>query len=177
MSDQIEKYSLRKSQAELFHLPCQSVIPITPMTRSRIAQIIENGKSLLKEAPSTATGVIIAQTPITTIRLKIFEPVTLLTAMCIVVCYRRDYADCSFRSDVPIATIVSPMISDGTLNRFATLELPSTNRSAPFTRNTNPATRHSKHYNKWCFINKFFHCVSSSFTIFVYILLYINIFT
>ena len=113
------------------------------MTRSRIAQIIENGKSLLKEAPSTATGVIIAQTPITTIRLKIFEPVTLLTASVLLCAIDAATLTAVSGSDVPIATIVSPMISDGTLNRFATLELPSTNRSAPFTRNTNPATRHS----------------------------------
>ena len=108
------------------------------MTRSRIAQIIENGKSLLKEAPSTATGVIIAQTPITTIRLKIFEPVTLLTASVLLCAIDAATLTAVSGSDVPIATIVSPMISDGTLNRFATLELPSTNRSAPFISIANP---------------------------------------
>ena len=57
-----------------------SVMPIVPMTRSKMAHIIENGKSLFKDAPSTTTGVIKAHTPITTMRLNMFEPVTLLTA-------------------------------------------------------------------------------------------------
>lgn len=41
---------------------------------------------------------------------------------------------------VPIATIVSPIIIDGTCNLFATLELPSTKKSAPLINNTNPTT-------------------------------------
>ena len=41
-------------------------------------------------------------------------------------------------SDVPIATIVNPIIMDGTASFFATLELPSTKKSAPLINNTNP---------------------------------------
>ena len=41
---------------------------------------------------------------------------------------------------VPIATIVSPIIIDGTLNLLATDELPSTKKSAPFIRSTKPIT-------------------------------------
>ena len=44
-------------------------------------------------------------------------------------------------SDVPIATIVNPIIMDGTASFFATLELPSTKKSAPFTKSANPTTR------------------------------------
>ena len=102
-------------------------MPIVPMTRSKMAHIIENGKSLFKDAPSTTTGVIKAHTPITTIRLNMFEPVTLLTASVLLCAIDAATLTAVSGSEVPIATIVSPMISDGTLKRFATLELPSTN--------------------------------------------------
>ena len=118
-------------------------MPIVPMTRSKMAHIIENGKSLFNDAPSTTTGVIKAHTPITTIRLNMFEPVTLLTASVLLCAMDAATLTAVSGSEVPIATIVSPMISDGTLKRFATLELPSTNRSAPFTRNTKPTMRQS----------------------------------
>ena len=118
-------------------------MPIVPMTRSKMAHIIENGKSLFKDAPSTTTGVIKAHTPITTIRLNMFEPVTLLTASVLLCAMDAATLTAVSGSEVPIATIVNPMISDGTLKRFATLELPSTNRSAPFTKNTKPTMRQS----------------------------------
>ena len=41
-------------------------------------------------------------------------------------------------SDVPIATMVSPITSWGIPNFSATLPAPSTNQSAPFTRSTKP---------------------------------------
>ena len=40
---------------------------------------------------------------------------------------------------VPMATMVIPNISEGTLSLFATAELPSTKKSAPFMSRTNPA--------------------------------------
>ena len=46
-------------------------------------------------------------------------------------------------SDVPIATIVSPIIIDGTCSLFATLELPSTKKSAPLISSTNPIIRNT----------------------------------
>ena len=108
-----------------------------------MAHIIEKGKSLFNDAPSTTTGVIKAHTPITTMRLNMFEPVTLLTASVLLCAMDAATLTAVSGSEVPIATIVSPMISDGTLKRFATLELPSTNRSAPFTKNTKPTMRQS----------------------------------
>ena len=42
--------------------------------------------------------------------------------------------------DVPIATIVSPIINDGTFNFFAIPELPSTKKSAPLINSTKPTT-------------------------------------
>ena len=66
------------------------------------------------------------QTPITTIRLKILEPTTLLTASSLFPVREADTLTAVSGSDVPIATIVSPMMIAGTCRRFATLELPST---------------------------------------------------
>ena len=40
--------------------------------------------------------------------------------------------------EVPIETIVRPMITAGNLRSFAIDELPSTKRSAPFTSRKNP---------------------------------------
>ena len=40
--------------------------------------------------------------------------------------------------EVPMATIVKPMIMDGTFIFLATEELPSTKKSAPFTSSTKP---------------------------------------
>ena len=117
--------------------------PIRPRTKSKIAQITENGKSLFKVALLTATGVMIAHTPITIIRLKIFDPITLLTASAFLFAMEAVTDTAASGSDVPIATIVSPIIMDGTLNFLAILELPSTKISAPFTRNTNPITRNN----------------------------------
>jgi hypothetical protein len=42
---------------------------------------------------------------------------------------------------VPIATIVRPMISCGIPSFFAILAAPSTNQSAPFTRNKKPTNK------------------------------------
>ena len=66
------------------------------------------------------------QTPITNIILKILEPTTLLIASALLLASDAVTLTAVSGSDVPIATIVRPMIIDGTFNRFATLELPST---------------------------------------------------
>ena len=67
-----------------------------------------------------------AQAPQTTIRLKIFDPATLLTASVLFPAMDAVTLTASSGKLVPIATIVIPMIKDGTLNFFATEELPST---------------------------------------------------
>ena len=91
----------------------------------------------------TATGVMIAHTPMTTIRLKIFDPMTLLTASAFLFAIDAVTDTAASGSEVPIATIVRPMMIDGTLNFLAMLELPSTKKSAPFTRSTKPITRNT----------------------------------
>ena len=85
-----------------------------------------------------ATGFTNAQHPKTTSRLKILEPSTLLTARSLL---PRSAAVTLTESSgilVPNATTVRPMMIVGTFNIFATLELPSTKKSAPLINNTNP---------------------------------------
>ena len=81
------------------------------------------------------------QTPTTTIRLKILEPTTLLTASSLLLTSDAVTLTAVSGRDVPIATIVRPMMIGGTFSLFAILELPSTKKSAPFIRNTKPITR------------------------------------
>ena len=101
-------------------------IPRYPITTSRPAQRIENGNSFINVFFSMVSGVNSAQAPQTTIRLKIFDPATLLTASVLFPAMDAVTLTASSGKLVPIATIVIPMIKDGTLNFFATEELPST---------------------------------------------------
>ena len=69
------------------------------------------------------------------------EPTALLTASALFPLIDAvTLTDVSGR-DVPIATIVRPIIIDGTLNRLAMLELPSTKKSAPLINKTKPTTK------------------------------------
>ena len=101
-------------------------IPRYPITTSRPAQRIENGNSFINVFFSMASGANSAQAPQTTIRLKILDPATLLTASVLFPAMAAVTLTASSGKLVPIATIVIPMIKDGTLNFFATEELPST---------------------------------------------------
>ena len=122
---------------------CLSPIARYPSPSRSRAQMMESGISLVIVSLFTMIGVIRAHIPTTNIRLKIFEPTTLLTASSLLCA--RDAVTLTAVSgrDVPIATIVSPMIMDGTFSLCAILELPSTKKSAPFIRNTNPITRNT----------------------------------
>ena len=62
-------------------------------------------------------------------------------------------------SDVPIATMVSPIIIDGTCSLFATLELPSTKKSAPFDKQHKTDYKKYKYKSKWGVVNEFFHII------------------
>ena len=122
-------------------MPVLSPRPIIPKSIKSPAHISESGISLFIVSPATFTVANIAHTPITTIRLKILEPTTLLTASSLLPAIDADTLTAVSGSDVPIATIVSPIIIDGTCSLFATLELPSTKKSAPLISSTKPITR------------------------------------
>ena len=87
------------------------------------------------------------QRPTTTNKLKRFEPDTLLIASELLPARDAEIETAVSGSDVPIATIVKPMISDGTLNLFATFDAPSTKKSAPLIKSTNPATSTTAAHN------------------------------
>ena len=93
--------------------------------------MIENGKSRFLIIFSIGTGLIIAHTPSTISRLNRLEPTTLLTAISLLPLSAAEVLTASSGALVPSATIVRPMITDGTLNSAASDELPSTNISAP----------------------------------------------
>ena len=86
----------------------------------------------------------IKHTPITTIRLNILEPTTLMTASTLLPVIEADTLTAVSGREVPIATMVSPMMMDGTCSLFATLELPSTKKSAPLISSTKPITRNTR---------------------------------
>ena len=96
-----------------------------------------------------------AQAPQTTIRLKILEPDTLLTANVLFPVIEAVTLTASSGRLVPIATIVIPIISEGTLNFFATEELPSTKKSAPLISRTNPITRIAADFKISIFLSPF----------------------
>ena len=75
---------------------------------------IEKGKSLLIIIESTGTLWITAQTPRTTIRLKMLEPITLLNAISFEPLSAAVVLTASSGALVPMATIVSPIITDET---------------------------------------------------------------
>ena len=122
-------------------MPALSPNPAIPKSNKSPAQIRENGISLFIVSFATSTVAIIAHTPITTIRLNILEPTTLLTASSLLPASEADTLTAVSGSDVPIATMVSPIMIDGTCSLFATLELPSTKKSAPLISSTKPITR------------------------------------
>ena len=94
--------------------------------RSNGAHTRDNGISLIIVSLFTPIVAKIEQTPITNIILKILEPTTLLIARALLLAIDAVTLTAVSGSDVPMATIVNPMIIEGTFKRLATLELPST---------------------------------------------------
>ena len=131
------------------------------------AQIRDSGMSLLMVSFATSTVVSTAQTPMTTIRLKILEPMTLLTASSLLPVSEADTLTAVSGSDVPMATMVSPMMIDGTCSLFAALELPSTKKSAPLISRTKPMTRQTSTRANGALLMKF--SMFSSFVFQAYI--------
>lgn len=107
-------------------------------TSSSTAHSREIGKSRLMISFAGTTGLMAAHMPTTTSRLKILEPMTLLRAISFWPRTAAEMLTAVSGALVPIATIVRPMMTAGTLKIRATEELPSTNRSAPLISRTKP---------------------------------------
>ena len=89
-------------------------------------------------ALSTESGSITEATPSTSRRLSMFEPTTLPIAIPLEPLNAAVILTAASGALVPIATIVSPTMISGMLKRLAIELLPSTKKSAPFTRMKKP---------------------------------------
>lgn len=98
---------------------------LTGISRLRMSRLVEN-------------PAINAQIPTTTRPLNMLEPTTLLIAMSLLPERAALILTDASGALVPIATMVSPMITLGTLRILAREELPSTKKSAPFINSTKP---------------------------------------
>jgi len=74
------------------------------------------------------------------------EPTTLLTEISLDPCSAAETLTASSGALVPSATIVSPIITDGTLRFFAASELPLTNISAPLISAIKPISSINKSF-------------------------------
>ena len=113
------------------------IMILTGISRLRMSRLVEN-------------PAINAQIPTTTRPLKMLEPTTLLIAMSLLPDRAALILTDASGALVPIATMVSPMITLGTLRILAREELPSTKKSAPFINSTKPMSS-----NKYSIINSF----------------------
>ena len=118
-----------------FAQPASAVNAIT-MTAARS----EIGTSKSPALRAMGTGLMTAQRPRMKSRLKMFEPMTLPTAISLASC--RDAVKLTANSgiDVPKATMVRPTRSEGTPRRRERRAEPLTNHSAPKTRHARPRT-------------------------------------
>ena len=122
-----------------------SIWPITilvyPNSSSSPAHMMDSGNSFCSVSAWTGSLLKSAQTPHTIIRLKMLDPTTLLIASVLLPLTAAVTLTAHSGRLVPMATIVSPIIIGGTLSIFATEELPSTKKSAPFISRMNPTIR------------------------------------
>ena len=108
--------------------------------KSKLAKM-ERGKSLFINVFVITIGFNMAQRPTTTKRLKKFEPTTLLIAISFEPFKAAEMLTATSGADVPIETIVKPIITLGTLKIFVIELLPSTKRSAPLIKKIKPSIR------------------------------------
>ena len=114
-------------------------LPVIPITRSTAVIRSIYGISYLKVVFCMATFVISAVTPSIIRIFSILLPTILPTVIPALPFIPAVMLTAASGSDVPIATIVSPITSCGIPNFPASAAAPSTNTSAPFTSATKPA--------------------------------------
>lgn len=115
-------------------LPSKNIRHNTTVTR------IFNGISRFRISPWGIKLCRNAQIPTTTSPLKIFEPTTLLMAISLLPASAALMLTEASGALVPMATMVSPMMTLGTFRIPAREELPSTKKSAPLIRSINPTS-------------------------------------
>ena len=92
---------------------------------------------------STCSGERMAENPRINKMLNRLEPIAFPSARPLSPFLVATMEVTSSGREVPIATMVSPIMIDGTCILFATLELPSTKKSAPLISSTKPITRNT----------------------------------
>lgn len=115
-------------------LPSKNIRHNTTVTR------IFNGISRFRISPCGTKLWRKAQMPTTTSPLKMLEPTTLLMAISLLPASAALILTEASGALVPMATIVSPMMTLGTFRIPASEELPSTKKSAPLIRSINPTS-------------------------------------
>ena len=103
---------------------------------------------------ATATGVITAVRPRIIKIFRILLPTILPMVISALPFKAAEILTAASGALVPIATMVSPIISWGILNLLAMPAAPSTNQSAPFTSSTNPKASINK-FHKISISNSF----------------------
>ena len=132
-------------------IPSIWLICLSRSIMQRIAvTIMLSGISLFKISGLVLNPAINAHTPTTTRPLKRLEPITLLIAISLLPASAALTLTEASGALVPIATIVSPIITLGTFIILASDELPSTKKSAPLINSTNPMSS-----NKYSILSPF----------------------
>ena len=112
------------------------------MHKIKVIRIL-SGRSRFKMSLLVEKAAIKAHMPTTTSPLKMLDPMTLLRAISLLPLSAALMLTEASGALVPMATIVSPMITLGTRRSRAREELPSTKKSAPLIRSTKPTTNHT----------------------------------
>lgn len=112
--------------------------PIMMNPANNTVMATKNGKSLFKVVLSINNSLSNADKPITINRLNMLLPITLLTAIALLPVMEDVMETAASGALVPSATIVNPTIIVGIFKSEAMLLAPSTKKSEPFIKNTNP---------------------------------------
>ena len=117
---------------------CVTFHPITMNAANNNVIPTRNGKSLSRTLFSINKSLSNAATPITINKLNKLLPITLLTASALFPAIDEVMETAASGALVPSATMVNPTIIVGIFKIEAILLAPSTKRSDPFIKNTNP---------------------------------------
>ena len=117
------------------------ILPSRMRTKRSTDTPIFHHKSRFKISSLDFAGKITAHAPITTNKLKILEPMMLPSEISLFPASPALILTAASGALVPMATIVRPIITEGTFKIPAMDEEPSTKKSAPLISNTKPISK------------------------------------
>ena len=109
--------------------------------KSAAVKIASTGISRVSKSVSTIVGAIVPEIPTTIVVLNRFEPITLPNASACSFFFTAAMHEASSGSDVPIATIVSPIMRSLTPSACAISTPPQTSNLELSTRKISPVIR------------------------------------